>query len=96
MIPVQRKDEIVRAFQVSFKRDNTEGIAAFTLGELRDTDAMLANRDLNAGFRTALRNRIKAIEDQQAQTKESYIRAMGYIVSFCIGVLATLVAVWLT
>lgn len=96
MISDQRKQEIVRAFQLSFKRDNALEIAAFGLPELKDADAMLGERDMNAGFRIALRNRIKDLEDEEALKRESHVRVVGYIVSFCLGVLATLVAVWLT
>lgn len=96
MISEQRKQEVVRTLQVSFKRDNAKEIAMLTLSELRDTDAMLGDRDLNAGFRIALRNRMKELEDREAKRHESHVRVVGYVVSFCLGVLATLVTVWLT
>lgn len=39
----QRKQEIVRAFQVSFKRDNSAEINEIPLKELREADEMIGN-----------------------------------------------------
>ena len=95
-ISVQRKAEIVSIFQASFKRDNSADVERLTLAELRDTDEMLADRDLNAGFRLALRNRIKHLEEKQGQRRESHIRAWDVAVGVLAGILITVVATWLT
>ena len=66
------------------------------LSELRDADAMLGNRDVEADFRIAMRNRIRELEEKASREKDSYVRVVGYVVSFCLGVLATVVAIWIT
>lgn len=95
-ISEQRKAEIVSIFQASFKRDNSADIDRLTLAELRDTDEMLADRDLNAGFRLALRNRIKHLEEKLGQRRESYIRAWNLAAGVFAGILIAVVAAWLT
>lgn len=96
MITEDRKQEIVRAFQVSFKRDNSSEIKEFTLSDLRDVDSMLGNRDLNEGYRKKLLYRIKEIEEVNALKHASHIRAVQIIVTFCLGVLVTVVGFYLT
>ena len=95
-ISEQRKAEIVSIFQASFKRDNSADIDQLTLAELRDSDEMLADRDLNAGFRFALRNRIKHLEEKEGHRRESYIRAWNVAVGVVAGILIAVVAAWLT
>ncbi len=50
--------EIVSAFQRSLRSDNSEEIAAIPLSELKSANALLGNRDVGAGFRIALDDRI--------------------------------------
>lgn len=95
-ISEQRKAEVVAIFQVSFKRDNKSDIEALTLSELRDTDEMLADRDINAGFRLALRNRIRDLEAIECRKYDSYIRAWNLAVGVFAGILITLAATWLS
>ena len=87
MISEQRKQEIIAAFQRSFKRDNSEEIAAIPLAELRAADEMLGNRDVGAGFRLRLQNRIKVLEDASAEKKSSHLRALDYIMGIATGLL---------
>lgn len=70
MTMLQRTREIASAFQDSFKRDNSDQLNAFTLQELRDTDAMLGNRDLNDGYRIRLRQRIQDLERAEYETRD--------------------------
>jgi len=95
-ISEQRKAEVMSIFQASFKRDNSADVDRLTLAELRDTDEMLRDRDLNAGFRLALRNRIKHLEEKQGQRRESYVRAWNLVVGVLAGILITVAATWLT
>jgi hypothetical protein len=81
----QRKQEIVRAFQVSFKKDNSAEIENIDLRELRDTDEMLGDRDLNAGFRLALKNRIQELDMLERRRHESKIRALNICTGIIIG-----------
>ena len=95
----QRKQEIVAAFQRSFKRDNNEEIVAIDLVELKQADEMLGNRDLNAGFRIALQNRIKELESfenrKEQRRYESKIRAWNLATGILIGLVIAGLAKWL-
>lgn len=98
-ISEQRKNQIASAFQASFKRDNSAEIDAFSVAELRDVDEMLGERDLNAGYRIALRNRIRDLEASHSQREqrahESYIRAWNLVIGLVAGILGTILATWL-
>ena len=98
-ISEERKQQVIRAFQVSFKRDNSEEIEAIPLKELKDTDQMLGDRDLNAGFRLALRDRIKTLEQnvstQEQREHESKIRALNLVTGIIIGLVIAGLSSWL-
>lgn len=95
-ISEHRKEEIVAIFQASFKRDNSKELKDLTLAELRDADEMLGERDINSGFRIALRNRIRVLESQDQRRYESRIRAWNLAIGVVTGVLITLLAARLT
>lgn len=88
-ISEHRKQEIVAAFQRSFKRDNSEEIEPFSLQDLRQVDEMLGDRDINSGFRLALRNRIKDLETagqrSEQRSHESKVRAWTFVVGIVTG-----------
>lgn len=92
MISEQRKQEIVAAFQRSFKRDNSGELASITLEELRDTDAMHGDRDINAGFRLRLRQRIRDLEDERRKRQVLRTSVINYFVAFLSGVAVTVVS----
>ena len=87
----QRKQEIVAAFQQTFKHrpEADEKVLPFSLNELRQTDEMLGNRDTEAGFRIAIRNRIKDLENEESRIEqrdyESKIRIWNLITGIIIG-----------
>jgi len=85
MISEDKKREKVAAFGANFKRDNSEQVESYSLSELRDADAMLADRDLNAGFRIALRNRIGDLEKGDDRKHESKVRAWNLVTGIVIG-----------
>ena len=85
MISEDKKREIVAAFGADLKRDNSAQIKSYSLSELRDTDAMLADRDLNAGFRIALQNRIGDLEKGDDRKHESKVRALNLVTGIIIG-----------
>lgn len=95
----QRKQEIVAAFQRSLKRDNKDEIESIDIIELRQTDEMLGNRDISAGFRLALQNRIKELEGIETKTEqrrhESKIRAWNLVTGILIGLVISGLAKWL-
>jgi len=87
MISEDKKREIVADFQTTFKRENSEQVESYSLLELRDADAMLVDRDLNAGFRIALQNRIAALEKNDDRKHESKVRAWNLVTGIIIGLL---------
>ena len=99
-ISEDRKSEVIATFQASFKRDNRPDVEAIPLSELRDTDEMTGDRDINAGFRIALKNRIRDLEAAASLTEqrkyESKIRALNLVVGVVAGIVITVVATWLT
>lgn len=95
----QRKNEIVAAFQASLKRDNSEVIEAIDLTELRQADEAVGNRDIDAGFRLAMQNRIKALEEKEKLTEqrvhESKIRGLNLITGILLGLVIAGLGGWL-
>ena len=85
MISEDKKREILAAFGAMFKRDNTEQVESYPLSELRDADAMLGDRDLNAGYRIALRNRIAVLDKGEDRQHESKVRAWNLVTGIIIG-----------
>jgi len=89
----------VAAFQRSFKHDNTDEIESIDLVELRQADEMLGDRDISAGFRLAMQNRIKDLENAEAKTEqrkhESKIRAWNLVTGILIGLVIAGLAKWL-
>lgn len=88
--------EVVAAFQRFVKTQTPEEIDKYTLADLQQVDAALGNRDLNAGFRIAMRQRIADMQTSGERKYQSWVRIVGYAVAFAVGVLVTLVAQWLT
>ncbi len=95
MISDQRRREIAAAFGRSLKQDNTEEIEQFGISELRDADAMLGDRDLNAGYRIALRNRISHLETEENRRAASEYRALNYLMGVATVLLVAALAAWL-
>ncbi len=91
----QRRREIAAAFQRSLKQDNTEEIEQFGISELRDADAMLGDRDLNAGYRIALRNRISHLETEENRRAANEYRALNYLMGVATVLLVAALAAWL-
>lgn len=87
MISEDKKYEILAAFVASLKRDNSAQIESYSLSELRDADAMLGDRDVNAGYRRALQNRIADMEKVDDRKHESKVSARTLV----IGAIITLV-----
>jgi hypothetical protein len=92
VISHERKQQIVAAFQQNFKRDNSAEIETIRLDELRDADAMLGERDLNAGYRIAMRNRITDLDLLEERQYDSKVRAWNYIMGVITGLVIAAVA----
>ncbi|WP_303909451.1 hypothetical protein [Thiohalomonas denitrificans] len=95
MNPNIRAKEIVAAFKHYLANDDESEIAKYSPAEMRSADEQLGQRDQGAGFRIAMQNRIRKSEAQASERKASYVRVIGHIVTFVVGVLATLAAQWL-
>jgi hypothetical protein len=57
---------------------------------------MISNRDLNEGYRKKMLYKIKEIEEENVMKRASRIRVVQIIVTFCLGVLVTIVGILLT
>jgi hypothetical protein len=94
----QRKQEIVATFQQTFKHnaEAEEKVRTFSISELRQTDEMLGNRDIESGFRIAIRNRIIELDDDknivEQRKHESKIRIWNLITGIIIGLVVSGVA----
>jgi len=106
------KNEIISVTQQTFKSRPGADIKfnSYTLEQLRQVDEMIGNRDIDAGYRIRIRNRIKELEEalqlslQRAERKEdkqeqrSYekgVRIWKLVTGFFIGVVVTIVGQWL-
>jgi len=87
--------EVMSTFQRYVKSRDLAEIACYTLTNLLHADESLGDRDVNADFRIALRNRIKDIQNNDEKNYQSWVRVVGYVVAFFAGVLATLLADWI-
>ena len=56
-----------------------------SLSELADADAMLGDRDLNAGYRLAMRNRVATLEQVDEQKRDSKRRGLAYVMVIVTG-----------
>ncbi len=53
--------KVITAFQRYLKSGDSTEIARFSLSEIQAADEQLGNRDVDADFRLAMQNRIKAL-----------------------------------
>jgi uncharacterized membrane protein YccC len=86
-----RANEIASAFQRYLASNSRSEIEVFSLDELRSTDEQLGQRDVGEGYRIAIRNRIKAIEEEEREEErrrhESIVRAWNIFVGVLVGLL---------
>ena len=98
-ISEQRKQEIIAAFQRSFKRDNRDEIESITLIELRQADEMLGKSDISSGFRLSMQNKVRELESSESKKEqrqhESKIRAWNLVTGILIGLVIAGIAKWL-
>lgn len=76
LVTHERKNQIKLAIERHLKGEPSD-IESISLEELRDTHALLGDRDWNASYRIALRNRIKTLEENARRTR-SRVRALQY------------------
>lgn len=95
MVVDQQTLKVMRAFGRYVKSNALSEIASYSLKELQRADEVLGHRDLSADFRIALRGRIEDLKEEEKKKHQSRIRAIQYIVTFAIAVLAALLATWL-
>jgi len=72
-------------------RDDSE-IKNISLLELRVFDGKLGPIDLNSSYRTALRHRIRALEQSEQWKHESHVRALNYVIGLLSGIIITVIA----
>ena len=95
MNPNLRLKEVIAAFQRYLVNNNDDEIKEFSLEELRSADERLGQRDVGAGFRIAIQNRIKELELRESRRHESWIRVWNLITGILIGLVVAGLASWL-
>lgn len=95
MNPNIRANEIIAAFQRYLSTNDTSEIDNFSLKELRSADEQLGQRDVGAGFRIAIKNKISEFELQDTRKHESKIRAWNLVTGVLIGLVVAGLAAWL-
>lgn len=87
---------VVTEFQRFAKGSKSCEVTKYSLARLQQVDAALGNRDLDAGYRIAIRQRIADIQAYDERKRQSLVRAGGYLVTLAISVLVVLVTSWFT
>lgn len=90
-----RANEIVAAFQRYLASNDTSEIGAFSLQELRSVDEQLGEKDVSAGFRIAIQNKIKDLELKEKRKYECKLRAFNLLAGILIGFVIAGSVVWL-
>ena len=91
MVTHERKNQIKLAVERHLQGKPSD-IEYIPLEELRATEALLGDRDWTASYRTALRNRIKTLEEQGHRARVQ-VRALKYLVAI-IGALVVSILLW--
>ena len=87
MNPNIRANEIISAFQRYLASNDRSEINNIPVSELRMTDDQLGQRDVGAGFRIAILNRIRELDETERRKHESKIRAWNLVVGIAVGLL---------
>lgn len=87
MNPNIRVNEIVSAFQRYQTSNDRSEINAISVSELRMTDEQFGQRDVGAGFRIEILNRIRELDEEERRKHESKIRAWNLVGGIVVGLL---------
>jgi hypothetical protein len=85
MNPNSRENEVVAAFQRYLASSETSEIDAFSLHELHSADEQLGERDINSGYRIAIRNKISDLKLKESRKNECKLRAFNLLAGILIG-----------
>lgn len=89
---VQKAQEITSAFQRYVNGNHINEISSFTISDIRLAISYLGQRDVNAGFRLAMQDRIKDLELIDQRRHESKLRAWNLVVGIIGGILISIIA----
>ena len=84
---IKKSQEITSAFQHFVNTYDINEISSLSIDEIRSAINYLGQRDVNAGFRLAMQDRIKELELKQQKRHEGKIRAWNTIAVLVCGVL---------
>jgi hypothetical protein len=87
MNPNIRANEIAAAFQRYVNTGHDSEIADLSSQEVRSADEQLGQRDVGAGFRIAMQNRISDLQLIEQRKHESNVRAWNYVAGVFTGLL---------
>ena len=86
--------EIAADFQRFLKTGESSIIDTYSLAELRSADQQCGSKGIDGGFRIAMQNRIKQLEEESLSQRQRKVRLIGYIIA--IGLLLVLCIPYLT
>lgn len=78
---------VITAFQRYMKSGDDSEIKSYSISVLRSTDEQLGNRDVNAGWRITIQNRINELQQKEQRQHESKIRAWQIFVGIVVALL---------
>ncbi len=83
--------KLIAAFQRYIKTSDNAEIDKYSISELKKADRELGWRGTDSGFRFAIKDQIKSIEQADENKKQSHIRTVGYVIALAIALIATIV-----
>jgi hypothetical protein len=81
MSPNTKTGEVVGDFQRYLKTGDRSIIDTYSLAELRLADEQHGSSGIDAGFRVALQNSIKELEEENLSQHQSKVRVIGYVIA---------------
>ena len=95
MNPNIRANEIIAAFQRYLTSNDTSEVDTFSLQELHSTDEQLGEKDISAGYRIAIQNKISDLKLKETRKHECKIRAFNLLIGILIGFVISGLIGWL-
>lgn len=91
----EEKLRVMSNFQKYLVSRDISEIQQYSLEDLKHADASFGNLDLNAGFRIALRNRIKDLEAVEERIRQGGNQRFLYFAYFVSGIVVAVLAQWI-
>jgi len=90
-----KANKIVAVFQQHFTNNDASEIDIFSLQELCSVDEQLGEKDISAGYRIAIKNKISDLKLKETKKDECKIRAFNLLIGIIIGFVISGLFGWL-